>query len=1112
MGFAAGGCPLMEVSRNTVTVVQSLGDALGIVLSANNSLLCDVVRANENTVNVISAVTAISLIGGITVGGDDACTFVPRLTLERNNVTSVGLIAAGIAVRPVIGGVMEVADNNVAVIGGSGALGISFEHCVNVAAAFATPSGQVLLSHMSGVTAVRRNTINITAGPVSSERIEFHSVGLRLWFPDAFGWPSTLPLASYVTNNAITSLGLGMVQCIGVGIFDPPAGSTHIVNNSTVVVDGYGATGFTVIANNTLAPIRQVHYSGLRANVTCRAARNCTAFRVVTPNATRMEMTDLVAFVEATALFSSIPMYGVARVYPCAVDAQGSLYASTLVFRYLTAAVRYIADGTVTVSSGASLTPLGMGVAPPMTAFAPFTWEINQVSVTLATNSTQPTRVGTLGNKRFAPYVFGAVSVHVSATHPAASLRFTNVSMWTDQTAAAGGYLTPPYIPSGLGATGGRVMAVNAGCVYAQGVLQSRADAAGIFAFAASSFTWDRCGAPSTRSQSASPAEDQPHTQTPIASIAIGATRSSTVSANASKMNPHTLTQVPLATRSRGRSRDDDDASGTASLRETRTRTVHVPQPPVAAATPTETANDVAVVVAGLSSITGSLPTAALQASMTLDIFEMINCVNRVPYDRPLSIPKSLLPGIALGTAESGGHFRAALVAAVCAMAVVCSVMAAVGFVLQWKQPAAGCGFEAQPEGSALLRALTAVQAPGTMLSVCAIVFSPSVANAVSTLQLSPSVGDVVLCIAAVGLPAALAVYVCLQVLKLLASGDVVYDPHTTIAPRFPSAFYAPGGWRHALAPPVLAFCFFGTGGWMAPDVAQRSKVSPRADEIPLNFADDAPPRSVRRGQLKIEGVHVQWAAPLDPEPTALMKRVRLTIQSYRGDVRATSVFYFLSMGAAVGSAIVRSVAVDCAIRQWVLFGWQLAYLALLLRLRPALVPIRRVLSCACSALTAAAFLLLGVHFTWEATPAAVLTAAEKLALAASVLSSVEAVLSVLRVLVIALHARLAPVGQTAAAYDAEAFGGDTAIEMGLAGLTFALSRALVAPRPTDEVVVLSPSSSVVPPRAPPLPPPRRWAPQSTLGEDFTSGDDDADVLRDIDAAAIRERMTRLLV
>jgi hypothetical protein len=60
--------------------------------------------------------------------------------------------------------------------------------------------------------------------------------------------------------------------------------------------------------------------------------------------------------------------------------------------------------------------------------------------------------------------------------------------------------------------------------------------------------------------------------------------------------------------------------------------------------------------------------------------------------------------------------------------------------------------------------------------------------------QLSPSGADVVLCIAAAGLPAALALYVCLQVLKLLASGDVVHDPHTTIAPRFPSAFNAQGG------------------------------------------------------------------------------------------------------------------------------------------------------------------------------------------------------------------------------------------------------------------------------------------------------------------------------
>jgi hypothetical protein len=255
------------------------------------------------------------------------------------------------------------------------------------------------------------------------------------------------------------------------------------------------------------------------------------------------------------------------------------------------------------------------------------------------------------------------------------------------------------------------------------------------------------------------------------------------------------------------------------------------------------------------------------------------------------------------------------------------------------------------------------------------------------------------------------------------------------------------------------------------------------------------------------------------------MKRVRLSFKSYRGDARATSVFYFLSMGAAVGSAIVRSVAVDCAIRQWVLFGWQLAYLALLLRLRPALVPIRRVLSCACSALTAIAFLLLGIHFTWEEAPAAVLTAAEKLALATSVLSSAGAVLSILRFLLMKLHARLAPAGQTAAAFDAEAFGDETALEMGLAGLTFALSRAL-APRPMDEVVVPrvpSPAPEVlmfVPPpvapqpSAPPAPPPPPSPPPPPAWEvsDDTSGDDEADVRREVIVADARERLQLLLL
>jgi hypothetical protein len=518
-------------------------------------------------------------------------------------------------------------------------------------------------------------------------------------------------------------------------------------------------------------------------------------------------------------------------------------------------------------------------------------------------------------------------------------------------------------------------------------------------------------------------------------------------------------------------------------------------------------------------------------------------------------------------------------------MVVVCSAMAAVGFVLQWKQPAAGCGFEAQPERSALLRALTAVQAPGTMLSVCAIVFSPSVANAVAMLQLSPSGADVVLCIAAVGLPAALAVDVCLQVLKLLASGDVVYDPHTTIAPRFPSAFYAQGGWRRALAPPVLAFCFFGTGGWVAPAVS-RNRHGPSDDATsddplavqftlpihrltrasfpdtptggPSRFSQDSPrtttvqlsPGSVRDGssrsfltsptlsrktpggessdltpltdvqcgQATMDCARVAWAAPLDPEPTALMKRVRLSFKSYRGDARATSGFYFVSMGAAIGSAIVRSVAVDCAIRQWVLFGWQLAYLALLLRLRPALVPIRRVLSCACSALTAVAFLLLGIHFTWEETPAAVLTAAEKLALATSVLSSAGAVLSILRFLLMKLHARLAPAGQTAAAFDAEAFGDETALEMGLAGLTFALSRAL-APRPMDEIVIIPPPPPPPPLPVQPLPPPVVVPPVVVAprlpSEPFStdsSGDDDADVRRVTAVADARERFELLLL
>jgi hypothetical protein len=464
-----------------------------------------------------------------------------------------------------------------------------------------------------------------------------------------------------------------------------------------------------------------------------------------------------------------------------------------------------------------------------------------------------------------------------------------------------------------------------------------------------------------------------------------------------------------------------------------------------------------------------------------------------------------------------------------------------------------------------------------------------------------------VLCIAAVGLPAALAVYVCLQVLKLLASGDVVYDPHTTIAPRFPSAFYAQGGWRRALAPHVLAFCFFGTGGWVAPAVAERRKLSPddatssphfsgdakgtaqygdlgfceshdRLDTplvmfaAPLSEMKDASPkdltsplaqpnlthasftsamsrtdssnatstavadngsggttgRSTVAGK-KTVGHYVEWAAPLDPEPTALMKRVRLSFKSYRGDARATSVFYFVSMGAAIGSAIVRSVAVDCAIRQWFLFGWQLAYLALLLRLRPALVPIRRVLSCACSALTAIAFLLLGIHFTWEEAPAAVLTAAEKLALATSVLSSAGAVLSILRFLLMKLHARLAPAGQTAAAFDAEAFGDETALEMGLAGLTFALSRAL-APRPMDEVVVPrvpspapevlmfvpppqpQPQSLAPPVPPPPPPPPSPPPPPAWEVSDDTSGDDEADVRREVIVADARERLQLLLL
>jgi hypothetical protein len=98
-----------------------------------------------------------------------------------------------------------------------------------------------------------------------------------------------------------------------------------------------------------------VHYSGLRANVTCRAARNCTAFRVVTPNATRVEMTNITAFVEATTMFLSIPMYGAAPVYPCAVDAQSSFYAS-ITATHVTATVRYVSDGTVALSTGASRT------------------------------------------------------------------------------------------------------------------------------------------------------------------------------------------------------------------------------------------------------------------------------------------------------------------------------------------------------------------------------------------------------------------------------------------------------------------------------------------------------------------------------------------------------------------------------------------------------------------------------------------------------------------------------------------------------------------------------------------------------------------------------------
>jgi hypothetical protein len=267
---------------------------------------------------------------------------------------------------------------------------------------------------------------------------------------------------------------------------------------------------------------------------------------------------------------------------------------------------------------------------------------------------------------------------------------------------------------------------------------------------------------------------------------------------------------------------------------------------------------------------------------------------------------------------------------------------------------------------------------------------------------------------------------------------------------------------------------------------------------------------------------------------------VRLLFEAYRGDSRATSVFYFISLGAAVGSAIIRSLAVSCAVRQWVLFGWQIMYLGLLVRLRPSVVPLRSVLSCACSALTAAAFLLLGVHFTWEeSAPAVLLVVAEKFALTASVLSCADFVLFLLRIFVLTLHARLAPAGQQPApnAFDVDnGLSGDElmSIEMGLAALLLLLSPAPSTSLTHVDVVAIPeaalpqspppppPPPPPSPPPPPPAPPPQpplslpsapRLAtslPEWDVSDDATSGEDETDVLRERLVADARERFQQL--
>jgi hypothetical protein len=363
---------------------------------------------------------------------------------------------------------------------------------------------------------------------------------------------------------------------------------------------------------------------------------------------------------------------------------------------------------------------------------------------------------------------------------------------------------------------------------------------------------------------------------------------------------------------------------------------------------------------------------------MAQAVMSMAACTADVPV-AALTFPQSLAPGWAAGPAETGGHYRGAIIASLVVWLGGTALIVLVGYALQrWRPQVLAAVTDAG--ATPLARALTVARAPGSILTLTAFNLDPLVGSSAALAQVTDSaVVDAVLIAVAVLPPIAVLVFTA-RYIRTITTGaaarpmlEVEKESGDDARPMcyFDSAVVTcPDG-----TPRWLQMLCFGEGAW----VPQDSGPLQRTRLVLASFAgtNDA----VAASALSVGWSTRRPLGPVDPR-----------------------YFFFATTAASCVTSVLRGPRFNCAAQLWLLAAVQGALLVVILRTRPFVVPAKTLLSAAMSALITLGMLLLAVDFSTRDADGSssgswLSKTAEGVALAATVLSVPKTALAVVKVL-----------------------------------------------------------------------------------------------------------------